>query len=41
MSYRGIKDKVAIVNHSSTAGWMGVGYYGLAKHSINGQIVRP
>jgi NAD(P)-dependent dehydrogenase (short-subunit alcohol dehydrogenase family) len=26
----------AIVNQSSTAAWMGVGYYGLAKHAING-----
>ncbi len=26
----------AIVNQSSTAAWMGAGYYGLAKHAING-----
>jgi NAD(P)-dependent dehydrogenase (short-subunit alcohol dehydrogenase family) len=26
----------AIVNQSSTAAWMGAGYYGLAKHGING-----
>jgi 3-oxoacyl-[acyl-carrier protein] reductase len=26
----------AIVNQSSTAAWMGVGYYGLAKYAING-----
>lgn len=26
----------AIVNQSSTAAWMGVGYYGLSKHAING-----
>jgi len=26
----------AIVNQSSTAAWMGVGYYGLAKHAVNG-----
>lgn len=26
----------AIVNQSSTAAWMGAGYYGLAKHAVNG-----
>ncbi len=26
----------AIVNQSSTAAWMGAGFYGLAKHGING-----
>jgi 3-oxoacyl-[acyl-carrier protein] reductase len=26
----------AIVNQSSTAAWMGVGYYGLAKAAVNG-----
>jgi 3-oxoacyl-[acyl-carrier protein] reductase len=26
----------SIVNQSSTAAWMGVGYYGLAKYGING-----
>ncbi len=26
----------AIVNQSSTAAWMGIGYYGVAKHAING-----
>ena len=36
--YRSMKERGggAIVNQSSTAGWMGVGYYGLSKLSTNG-----
>lgn len=36
--YRSMKERGggAIVNQSSTAAWMGVGYYGLSKLAING-----
>ena len=36
--YRSMKERGggAIVNQSSTASWMGVGYYGLAKLALNG-----
>lgn len=36
--YRSMRERGggAIVNQSSTAAWMGVGYYGLAKLAING-----
>jgi NAD(P)-dependent dehydrogenase (short-subunit alcohol dehydrogenase family) len=36
--YRSMRERGggAIVNQSSTASWMGAGYYSLAKHAING-----
>ncbi len=36
--YRSMKERGggAIVNQSSTAAWMGIGYYGLAKLALNG-----
>jgi 3-oxoacyl-[acyl-carrier protein] reductase len=36
--YRSMRERGggAIVNQSSTAAWMGVGFYGLAKHGMNG-----
>jgi NAD(P)-dependent dehydrogenase (short-subunit alcohol dehydrogenase family) len=36
--YRSMRERGggAIVNQSSTAAWMGAGYYSLAKHAING-----
>jgi len=36
--YRSMRERGggAIVNQSSTASWMGAGYYGLAKHGVNG-----
>ena len=36
--YRSMRERGggAIINQSSTAAWMGVGFYGLAKHGMNG-----